>query len=237
MVGRVGRRWRDIDERVEERPQILARLVERRRRGTGLGIRVKDREVDLGLVGAEVHEQLVDVVEHLGRAGVGAIDLVERDDDRQVAGHRLLEDVAGLRQRALRRVDEQQHRIDHEQGALDLAAEVGVSGRVDDVEADVRIVDRRLLGEDRDALLAFEIAGIHDPVDDRLVRAERPGLAEHRVDQRGLAVVDVRDDGDVAQVVAGRERVRGGGPGGAIGHGGAGLRTMWGRPIVPRNAC
>ena len=31
-----------------------------------------------------------------------------------------------------------------------------------------------------------------------------PGLAEHRVDERGLAVVDVGDDGDVAQVARGR---------------------------------
>ena len=40
-------------------------------------------------------------------------------------------------------------------------------------------------------------------VDDGLVRAERAGLAEHRVDERGLAVVDVGDDRDVAHVVAG----------------------------------
>ena len=35
----------------------------------------------------------------------------------------------------------------------------------------------------------------------RLVRGERAGLAEHLVDQRRLAVVDVSDDGDVADVV------------------------------------
>ena len=35
-----------------------------------------------------------------------------------------------------------------------------------------------------------------------LVVAEHLGLPEHRVDQRGLAVVDVRDDGDVADVLA-----------------------------------
>ena len=81
------------------------------------------------------------------------------------------------------------------------------------------MLDRRLLGEDRDALLALEVAGIHDPVDDDLVRAEHAGLAEHRVDERGLAVVDVGDDGDVAQVVAdGVDGVGGG-------HGGAGVVT------------
>ena len=153
-------------------------------------------------VGAEVHEQLVDLVEDLGRAGVAAVDLVDRDDDGQVARHRLLEDVAGLRQRPLGGVDEQQHRIDHQQRALDLAAEVGVAGRVDDVEPDAGVVDRRLLGEDRDALLALEVAGIHDAVDDGLVGAEGARLAQHRVDQRRLAVVDVGDDREVAQVGA-----------------------------------
>ena len=203
VVGRVGRRRRDVDQQVEQRPQVLARLVERRGRRPGPGVRVDDRELDLVLVGAEVDEQLVDVVEDLGRPGVGAVDLVERDDHRQAPGHRLLEHVAGLRQRAFGRVDEQQHRVDHEQRALDLAAEVGVAGRVDDVEADVAVVDRRLLGEDRDALLALEVPRVHDAVDHGLVRAEGAGLAEHRVDERGLAVVDVGDDGDVAQVVAG----------------------------------
>ena len=33
-----------------------------------------------------------------------------------------------------------------------------------------------------------------------LVLAERAGLAQHVVDQRGLPVVDVRDDGDVSYV-------------------------------------
>ena len=170
--------------------------------GPGLGVGVDDRELDLVLVGAEVHEQLVDLVEDLRRPGVAAVDLVERDDHRQPAGHRLLEHVAGLRQRPLGGVDEQQHRIDHQQRALDLAAEVGVPGRVDDVEPDAGVVDRRLLGQDRDPLLALEVARIEDPVDERLVRPERAGLAEHRVDERGLAVVDVGDDGDVAQVGA-----------------------------------
>ena len=47
--------------------------------------------------------------------------------------------------------------------------------------------------------------------------AEGAGLAEHRVDEGGLAVVDVRDDGDIAEVGAGGE-VRGLGLG--VGHGG-----------------
>ena len=41
---------------------------------------------------------------------------------------------------------------------------------------------------------------------DVLVLAERAGLPEHGVDERRLAVVDVRDDRDVAEVVALGER-------------------------------
>ena len=40
---------------------------------------------------------------------------------------------------------------------------------------------------------------IHDAFGDALVLAERAGLLEQAVDERGLAVVDVGDDGDVAQ--------------------------------------
>ena len=199
-----------------------------RRRRAGPGVRVDDREVDLAVVGAEVHEQLVDLVEDLRGAGVGSVDLVDRDDDRQVAGHRLLEDVAGLGQRALRGVDEEQHGVDHQQAPLDLAAEVGVARRVDDVQADAAVVDGRLLGEDRDALLALEVHRVEDAVDDGLVRPERAGLAEHRVDERGLAVVDVGDDGDVAEV--GSDGASGGG-----GHGrGSPRDSASGRGILAR---
>ena len=196
------RRRGDGHEQVEQRPQIGPRLGEVRRCRSSLRICVHDREVDLELIGAEVHEQLVDVVEDLCRPRVGSVDLVERHDHRQVALHRLLEHVARLRQRSLGGVDQQQDGVDHQQRALDLAAEVRVAGRVDDVEADAVVVDRRLLGEDGDPLLALEVAGVEHAVDHRLVGAEGPGLAQHAVDQGRLAVVDVGDDRHVAQVGA-----------------------------------
>ena len=222
MAGGVRDRRRDLDEQIEERPEVLPGLGKRSRRGPGLGVRVDDRELDLVLVGAEVHEQLVHLVEHFGRTGVTAVDLVQGDDDRQPPGHRLLEDVPRLGQRALGGVHEQQHRVDHQERSLDLAAEVGVPGRVDDVEPDAGVVDGRLLGEDRDPLLALEVARVEHPVDERLVRPEGTGLPEHRVHERGLAVVDVGDDGDVAQVRADR----GGCAGGGVGHGRTDLQVV-----------
>jgi hypothetical protein len=41
-----------------------------------------------------------------------------------------------------------------------------VAGGVNDVQADPVVLDRGLLGEDGDALLALQIIGVHDPVDE-----------------------------------------------------------------------
>src|SRR5262245_19740174 len=73
---------------------------------------------------------------------------------------------------------------------------------VDDVDLDPAVADGGVLRQDRDALLTLEVHRIHDPVGDFLVGAERAGLAQHGVYQRGLAMVDVRDDRDVADVLA-----------------------------------
>ena len=168
------------------------------------GVGVDDREVDLLGVGVELDEQLVDLVDDLGDPGVGPVDLVDDEDHRQLRLERLAQDEARLRQRALRGVDEEQHPVDHRQPALDLAAEVGVAGGVDDVHLHPVVVDRGVLGEDRDPLLALEVHRVHHPLGDVLALAEGAGLPQHRVDQGRLAVVDVGDDRDVSEVVSGR---------------------------------
>ena len=88
--------------------------------------------------------------------------------------------------------------------ALDLAAEIRVPRRVDDVDLDIAEAHRRVLGEDRDALLALEVHRVHHPLRDLLVRAEGARLPQHGVDQGCLAVVHVGNDGHVADVVSGR---------------------------------
>jgi hypothetical protein len=107
-----------------------------------------------------------------------------------------------LRKRPLGGVDEQKRAVGHHQRALDLAAEVGVTGRIDDVDLVAAVAKARVLGEDGDPALPLEVARVHDPLGHLLVVAERPALPEHEVDERGLAMVDVGDDGDVAQIRA-----------------------------------
>ena len=60
-----------------------------------------------------------------------------------------------------------------------------------------------VLGQDGDALFPLEVTAVHDAVLQITAFMQRAGLPQHRVDQRGLAVVDVGDDGDIAKSHAG----------------------------------
>jgi hypothetical protein len=81
-----------------------------------------------------------------------------------------------------------------------LAAEIGVTGGIDDVDSGALPIHRGAFRQDGDAALALEIVGIHDALGNLLVGAERPRLPEQLVDQGGLAVVDMGDDGDITQL-------------------------------------
>src|SRR6185295_16642436 len=55
---------------------------------------------------------------------------------------------------------------------------------------------------------ALEVVRVHDPLDDVLVSTEDAALPEHGVDQGGLAMVDVGDDSEVANILAAGGRFR-----------------------------
>jgi len=203
-----------LEDRVEERPQVARFRLGVPRDVSQAARAVEDLELQMMLLGRQRQEEVVNLLLHLGRPRVRTVDLVDEHDRPLPALERLLQDEAGLGQGPLRRVDEQQHALDHREDPLDLRAEVPVAGRVDDVDDDVLVVDRRVLGEDRDAPLLLELARVHDEVVHVLADAEGAALLEQRVDESRLAVVDVRHDGDRAAVGprggSGDDRVCGG---------------------------
>ena len=202
-VGGAGSGGDGLEDELEERLQVGAGDVDVHGGGAELAVGVDDGELEDGLVGVEVDEEVIDLVEDFLRTGVGAVDLVDDDDGRELGFEGLRQHVAGLGQRAFGGIDQQNYAVDHLQGALDFAAEVGVAGGVDDVDLGVVVVDGGVFGEDGDAALFFEVVGVHDALGDGFVGAEGAGLAEHGVDEGGLAVVDVGDDGDVADGLGG----------------------------------
>ena len=205
VPGIVSRSGDPLQEEIQERSERLALLTFGERGAARAGVAVDDRELDLLLVGAEVEEQVEHLVHDLADPRIRPVDLVHDHDHRQTRLERLAQHEAGLRQRPLARVDQEEHAVDHRQTPLHLPAEVRMAGGVDDVDLDPAMAHRGVLREDRDALLALEVHRVHDALRDLLIRAEGARLPEHRVDQRGLTVVDVRHDRDVAYVFAGPE--------------------------------
>ena len=161
-------------------------------------------------------EQSQHLVVHPKRLGVRAVDLVDRDDRPEPERQRLPGDEPGLRHGSFRGVAQDQPAVDHPQDALDLAAEVGVTRRVHDVDLDALPAHGGVLGQDGDSPLALQRVRVHHPLFHLLVRAECPGLPQHLVHQGCLAVVDVGDDGQVTDQSATSlpgDGWKGGGPG------------------------
>jgi hypothetical protein len=200
-----------LQDRVEHRRQILhlaallLRVIDEGRDALLRG-GVDHRELELRIVRAELDEQIEHLVDDLFGALFGPIDLVDDEDRAQAVGERLAQHEARLRHHAFVGIAEQQRRVGHAEHALDLAAEVGVAGGVDELDAHALVFDRGALRLDRDAALALDVAGVHHALGDGLVGAERAAGAQQTVDEGRLAVVDVGDDGDVAQVFSGGDR-------------------------------
>ena len=188
-----------VEDGIEERLEIGAGLIGRIARRTVSTGAEEHGAVKLLGRGVEVEQQLEDLVHDLVDACVGPVDLVDDDDDLVPKLQRLLQNEARLRHGAFGCVDQQQNAVDHLEDTLDLAGEIGVARGIDDVDLVALIVNGRVFCKDGDAALALEIAGVHDPVDNGLILAVNAALLQHLVDQRGLAVVDVGDNGHVSQ--------------------------------------
>ena len=169
-----------LDDRVEDVLDALARL----RRDAQDALRI-------------VSDQVCDLRSGAVRVGLRQVDLVHDRDDLQV----VLDRQVGVRERLgldpLRRVDDEQRAFAGLQRARDLVREVHVPGRVDQVQLVALPEHAHRLRLDRDPPLALELHRVeqlllHVPVRDR-VRHLKDAIGERR-----LAMVDVRDDREVA---------------------------------------
>ena len=157
-------------------------------------------EVKGGVVSAEFDEEVEGLGENFVGAAVGPVDFVDYDEQCEAALECFLEDEASLGAGAFEGVDEQQGTVCHFEDSFDFTAEVRVSGGVDDIDADAVPHHGDVFGEDGDAAFAFEVVGIQQTGLHLLVFSKDAALFDEAVDQRGFAVVDVSDDGDITDI-------------------------------------
>ena len=150
------------------------------------------------ILGIEVEEQLVDLINDFGSAGIRSVDLVHHNNRGKMTLECLRQHIPSLWHRSLCCIDEEEHAINKCERSLDLATEICVTGCVDEVDLRSPPLDRRRLRKDRDPAFAFLVVRIHDTLNNLLVVCEHASGAKQTVNERRLAVVDVRDERDIA---------------------------------------
>ena len=185
MLGVALGRRQPLDDRLEHRLDVEA----------GLG---RDRDGVGGIEADHVLDLLLDAVAVRRRQ----VDLVEDGQDLEVVVERLVDVGERLRLDALARIDDQNGALAGGETARDLVGEVDVAGRVHQVE----LIDLAVLGLvveahglrlDGDAALALDVHRVEDlllhvAVGDVAAQLDEP------IRQGRLSVVDVGDDGEVA---------------------------------------
>ena len=144
-------------------------------------------------------EQLGELDRHAVGIGLRQVDLVHDRHDLEVVLDREIRVRERLRLDPLRRVDDEQRALACLQRPRDLVGEVHVAGRVDQVQLVALPCHAHRLRLDRDPALALEVHRVEHL---RAHLALRDGVRqlEDAVGERRLAVVDVRDDREIADV-------------------------------------
>ena len=160
------------------------------------------RDLD-GFGGVEADDVLDLLLDALGLGG-GQVDLVEDRDDLVLGVQRLVDVGQRLGFDALRGVDHQQRAFAGGEAAADLVGEIDVARGVHQVER-VGLAVLGLVGEtdglrlDGDAALLLQIHVVEHLLG-HFPRAEGAGVLDQPVGQGGFPVVDMGDDGEVADV-------------------------------------
>ena len=189
-----------VDNHLEQGGHVGAGLV-RLQAGVPLpGGGIAHGELQLVVVGAQLDEQVQHLVHHFRGAGPGPVDFIQHHHWLLAQGQSLFQHKAGLGHAALKGVHQQQHAVHHLQNPLYLAAKIGVAGGVHNIDLDAVVHHGGIFGEDGDAPLPLQVAGIHHALGHSLILAEHAALPQQLVHQGGLAVVHVGDDGHVAQI-------------------------------------
>src|SRR5262245_61256006 len=128
-------RRRDFfDDFIEERREVRAAALQSRLSDALSADGVENGKIDLLVVGVEIDEETINLVQDFLGTGVLAVDLVDEDDDFQILFEGLSQDEPGLGEGAFRRVHEKDGSVDHLQTSLDFAPEIRVAGGVNDID-------------------------------------------------------------------------------------------------------
>ncbi len=140
-------------------------------------------------------------------SGVRAVDFVDNHNDLVPQLQRFLQHKAGLRHGAFRRVYQQQNAVDHFENALHLAAKVGVTRGVYDIDFGVFITNGGVFRQNSNAALPLQISRVHNAIHNRLIFPINTALLQHFVHQGCLTVVNVGNNCNIPNIFLASHRL------------------------------
>ena len=130
------------DDRLEQGLEVGRPVVDLYMSYSGFGIGIENREIDLFFRGIEIDEQIIDLINNRVDPRIGAVDFIDHQNDGKLLFQSLSQHEPGLRKRPFAGIDEQERAVDQVEAPFHLAAEIGVPGRIDDVDLDIVVLDR-----------------------------------------------------------------------------------------------
>ena len=146
----------------------------------------------------QVEHEVKDLLLHKVRGAILLVHLVDDHNGFQSQFDGLAQHKSRLWHGPLKSIHHEEHSIGHFQHALNLAPKVRVTGGVDEVDFDIVPRGADILGQNGDAPLAFEVVVVEDEFASVFSFVNDVALVDDLVDEGGLAMVDVGDDGHVA---------------------------------------
>ncbi len=154
--------------------------------------------------------------------GVVAVHLADDDEARQFERLTVVPGELGADLHPGDRIDQHHRPVGHAQGRDHLADEVGVAGRVEQIDLVVFVLERKQGSGQRQLAADLLVLEVGDRVAffDLTHPVDGAGMEQERLAQRGLSAAAVRDQGDVADGVGCIVLHRAGDPPEEIGAGG-----------------
>ena len=149
---------------------------------------------------AQLQEQFQHLVMHGGGIGVRTVDLVNHHDRHQSFLESLAKHEARLGLRPFKSIHHQKNAVHHLHHAFYFTAEIGMSRSINDVDGVSVPEDGSVLRLDRDAFFTFQIHGIHGAFLHGLVGPVGAARLQKLVNQGGFPMVNVSDDGEIAEL-------------------------------------
>src|ERR1051325_4112423 len=194
-----------FNNRLKQGCHVLAVLMQFSHGITILGASINNGEIELRISRFKLNKKIKNQIKHFVRSCVFAIDLIDYNDRLDLVLEGFAQNKARLHLRTVMCIDDQEGAIDHLHDSLDLATKVSVTWSIDDIDPIIVPLKRCILSSDRYPFFPLKIHRIHHALFHLLIGTKRARLAQQLIDKSSLAVVDVRNDGDVPNCVHGDE--------------------------------